>query len=101
VEHQVGVVDLVVAPDEAAALEVVRCPRAAPEELPLRADERPAPFLGRGRLHRDRLGGRVLDVDLEVVLEVGPDAGQVGGDVDAQLAQMVGGANATEHQQLG
>ena len=62
-------------------------PGPAAQEQPLRPDERPAPQLRRGRLHRDRLERLVLDVDLEVVLEVGADAGQVGHDRDAERAR--------------
>ena len=38
--------------------------------------------------------------DVEVVLQVGADAGQVGDDVDAEPAQLVAAADAGEHQQL-
>jgi hypothetical protein len=41
------------------------------------------------RLHRDGLAAAVLDVDLEVVLEVPPDAGQVLDEVDPEAAQVV------------
>src|ERR1019366_10469333 len=81
VEYQVGVPDLLVAAHEAAALEVVRRPRTAPEEQPVEADPRPAPLLG-DRLHREGLEALVLEVDLEVVLEVPPDRRQVVHDVD-------------------
>ena len=44
-EHQVRVGDVLVAPGEPAALEVVRGARTAAQEQPLRPDERPAPQL--------------------------------------------------------
>jgi hypothetical protein len=50
---------------------------------------------------RDRLRARVLDVDLEVVLQVLADAGQVVHDVDAERAQLVGVAHAGELQRCG
>ena len=49
---------------------------------------------------RDRLLGGVLDVDLEVVLEVLADAGQVVDDVDAELAEQRLVADAGELEQL-
>ena len=82
-----GIGDVVVAPDEAAALEVVRRARAASEEQPLEPDPRLAP-VGERRLHRDWLRALVLDVDLEVVLEVLADAGQVVDDVDPEGSQL-------------
>ena len=60
---------------------------------PLRRNSHCAPMngrrqsCGRRRLHRDRLQRLVLDVDLEVVLEVGADTGQVGHDRDAERAR--------------
>jgi len=42
-EHQVWIQDVIVAPDETAALEMVRGTRPAPQEEPFRADERPSP----------------------------------------------------------
>ena len=99
-EHQVGVGDVVVAAREPAGLEVVRRARARAEEQPLGADQRPAPHLHvRGDRHRLRAG--VLDVDLEVVLEVLADAGQVGDHVDAEgLEMLVGVADARELEEL-
>ncbi len=73
-EHQVRVVDLVVGPDEAAALEMIGGCRPLPGQDPLQTDERLSPFLEIG-LHRDRFGAGVLDVDLEVVLQIGAHPG--------------------------
>ncbi len=100
VEHEVRIGDLVVAPDEAAALEVVRRAGAAAEEQPLESDPRLAP-IGERRLHRDRLRALVLDVDLEMVLEVLADAGQVVDDRDPDGLQLRGIADAGELEQLG
>ena len=99
VEHQVRVGDLVIAADETARLEVVGRARAAAAQQPLEPDQRAVAPLHRRR-HRDRLLGRVLDVDLEVVLEVRADTGQVGDDVDPELPQILGVADAGELQQL-
>src|SRR5207342_3913675 len=99
-EHQVRVGDLVVAPGEAAALEVVRRTRAAAEEQPLEPDPRPTPLVDRRRLHRHRLGGGVLDVDLEVVLEMVTDAGQVLDDVDPEGGQLGRVADARQLEPL-
>ncbi len=76
VEHQVRVGDVVVAAGESAALEVVGRARAAAQEQPAGADQRPVAPLERGR-DRDRLLAAVLDVDLEVILQVLADAGQL------------------------
>ena len=100
VEHQVRVVDVVVAPHEAAALEVVGGPETAAVEQPLVADLRSGAEL-EARRDRDRLLRRVLDVDLEVVLEVLPHARHVGDDADAEGAQVVGVADSGELQELG
>ena len=100
VEHQVGIGDVVVAPYESSRLEVIR--RAPPhaEEQPLGANERPPPRLER-RSHRDRLPAGVLDVDLQVVLQVLPDSGEVVHDVDAQSLQLVGVADARDLEEPG
>ena len=100
VEHEVRVGDLVVGPGEPAALEVVGRARPAPQEEPLRPDERPPPQLRRRRLHRHRLERLVLDVDLEVVLQVRPDPGQVGDDRDAEGAEIVGPPHPGQLEEL-
>ncbi len=100
VEHQVRIGDVLVAADEPAALEVVGRPGPAAQEQPLRADERPAPQLRRRRLHRDRLERAVLDVDLEVILEVGADARHVGDDRDAERLEVRRPPDARQLQQL-
>src|SRR4029453_7716068 len=89
-----------VATDEAAGLEVVRRTRAAAEEQPLRADERPAPQLRRLRLHGHRFTAAVLDVHLEVVLEVLADAGQVLDRVDSESPKELAVADARQLEEL-
>ena len=83
VVHQVRVGDLVVGAHEAARLEVVRRARPALAQQPLEPDLR-ARLHREVRRHRHRLRGGVLDVDLEMVLQVLPHAGQVGHDADAE-----------------
>ncbi|MDH6501180.1 hypothetical protein M2156_007399 [Streptomyces sp. SAI-149] len=98
VEHQVGVVDVIVAAREAARLEVIGR-RGALAEEPLQPDEGGAPFR-EIRLHGDGLLAGVLDVHLQVVLQVLADARQVVDDVDAERAQLLGVADAGELEQL-
>ena len=76
VEHQVRIAHVLVAPDESARLEVVRRPWAVTQEQPPGADARAVAPLERGG-DRHRELGRELDIDLEVILEVRADAGQV------------------------
>ena len=78
---------------------MVRRARPAAEEEPLRADERALPFL-QGRLHRHRLRARVLDVDLEVVLQVLADALEVVDDIDSERTQIPGVSDARELEEL-
>ena len=89
VEHEVRVRDVLVRADEAPGLEVIRRARPAAEEQPARADLRASPLLQRG-LHRDRLRGGVLDVDLEMVLQVLANRRQVLHDLDPELRQVCG-----------
>ena len=99
VEHQVGVVDVVVAAGEATALEVVGGAEPAAVEEPLVADAGTL-VPPQARRDGDRLLGGVLDVDLEVVLEVLTDAGQVVDQVDAEAGKVVLVADAGELEQL-
>src|SRR5438094_400393 len=86
--EQVRVRDVVVAPGEPASLEVVRRPRTPLEQEPLQTDPRPVPP-AEVRRDRDGLGARVLDVDLQVILEVLADARHVLHDVDPERLQVV------------
>ncbi len=99
VEHQVRVGDVVVAPDEATGLEMIRRSGPAPEEQPLEADPRLAP-VGERRLHRDRQLAPVLDVDLEMVLEVLADARQVVDDRHAERLEQRSRADTAQLEDL-
>ena len=99
VEHQVRVQDVVVGAGEAAALEVVRRARAAAQHEPLQEDAG-AVAIEQRRRDRDGLRGGVLDVDLEVVLQVLADAGQVVDDVDPETAERPRVADAGELEHL-
>src|SRR5208283_415274 len=98
-EHQIRVRDALVATRESSDLEVVRRARAAPEEEPLGADPGPIPPFQRRR-DRHRLRARVLDVDLEMVLQVLTDAGKLLHHVGIEGPQFVGIANARQLQQV-
>ena len=100
VEHQVRVVDVVVAADEATGLEVVGRAGAAARKSHCAPIPGAAPF-GQVRLHRHRLRARVLDVDLQVILEVLADA-RAGRATTAMpsAAQFAGVAHARQLQQL-
>ena len=43
------------------------------------------------------LGTSVLDIDVDVILQISSDAGQVLDQVNAVLAQMFGGTNPRQH----
>ena len=99
VVHQVRVCNLIVAADEASRLEVVRRTRAGAEEEPLEAHPGAvAPF--HRRCHRDGLLRRVLDVDLEVILEVLADTRKVVHDVDVECIELATVADPRELQEL-
>ena len=51
-------------------------------------------------IERDRLPALHLEIDFQMVLQVGADARPVGHDLDALLPQMLGRADAGEHEQL-
>ena len=85
--------------DEAAGFEVVGGAEAIPEQEPARADQ----ALGDKvpvAVERDRLAALHLQVDLQMVLQVGADAGPVGDHIDAVLLQVLAGADAGEHENL-
>ena len=88
------------APDEAARLELVRGAGAAPEEVPRQARLQHPERLERA-VQGDRPGAGVLHVDLEVILEVLADPGEVGGHVDPEPAQLVGRTHSRQQQELG
>src|SRR5258708_11364751 len=99
VEHQVRVVDALVAPREAASLEVVGRSRAAAEEEPIGPDPRAVLPFQRG-LHRDRELAPVLDVHLEVILQVLADARKIRRDADTEAVWLVGVADPGALEQL-
>ncbi|MNV82020.1 hypothetical protein D3C71_1757310 [compost metagenome] len=72
--------------DEAAGLELVAGAGALAEQQPLGADRRLVPPLQR-RIERHRLLAGVLQVQLQVVLEVLADPGQVVHQRDVEVAQ--------------
>src|SRR5690606_21988710 len=53
-----------------------------------------------GAVVGDPLGGAVQGADVEVVLQVGADPGGVVQHLDPVMSQVVGRADAREHQQL-
>src|SRR5262249_41978937 len=81
------------------ALEVVGGPWARSTEQPFRADHRPVVHL-QGRCDADRLLARVLDVDLEMVLQVLADSWQIGNDVNPVRSEETGRPDAGELKQL-
>ena len=95
VELDVGRVDAVVRAPEAAGLGDVGGQRAAA----LRLQQRDV-LLRLGRLERRRVVGEQDDPGVQVILEVAADRGLVEPHVDAERGQLVGGADAGEHQQL-
>ncbi|KAG1179661.1 hypothetical protein G6F35_016215 [Rhizopus arrhizus] len=96
---QVRPVELGVAADEAAGLELVAGADAGAQEQPLGADRRLVVQL-QCRRQRHRLLALVLQVHLKVVLQVGADARQVVHQVDVEAAQQVGRADARTLQDL-
>ena len=100
VEHQVRVFLVLVGTNESAALEVGGRNRALLGENPLQAHEWPAPLVQVRLGGIGGLGGLILDVDLEVILQVLADAWQVLDDVDSVLAQQLLVTDTRDLQQL-
>ena len=100
VEHEVRVVLILIGAHEAAALEVGGSNRALVGQQPLQAHERPAPLIQVRLGGRGGLGGLILDVDLEVVLQVLAHTWQVLDDVNSVLLQNLTVTNAGDFQQL-
>src|SRR5690606_6104395 len=99
VEHQVRVVDHVVTAHEPTGLEVVGRRGAGAGQQPLQTDLRTVAQHERG-VEGHRLLAGVLHVDLEVVLEVLTDTGQILHDRDAERLQVTRVAHAVELEQL-
>ncbi len=85
--------------DEAASLELVAGAEALAEEQPLGTDGRLVPPFGR-RVDRHRLLAGVLQVEFQMILQVGADARQVMHHRDVQVAQQGRRADAGALQQL-
>jgi hypothetical protein len=96
---QIRVLDTSARADERTSLEMAGRAEPSLHEEPLQADARLGPGPLR-RVQRDRLGARVLDVDLEVVLEIAADARQVRHRRNLEAFKLVGVADAGQHQQL-
>ena len=80
-------------------LEMIGGAEAVPEQEPAQADQR----LGEEvpvAIERDRLAALQLEVDFEMVLQVGAHAGPVGDDLDIVLSQVLPRADAGEHEEL-
>ena len=86
--------------DEAAGLEMRARRRAIVEQEPAQAD-RDHVVRAHGVEERDGLRALDLKIELERVLELAADAGQVVGDRHADPPQLVRRANAREQQELG
>jgi hypothetical protein len=99
VELQVRMLDAGLGADEAAGLQVRGGADALAGQEPLHAAHRHAVRLGIS-VERDRLGAVLLDIHLQVLLEILPDAGQVVLHRDAGLLQMVRRADTRQHEQL-
>ena len=100
VEHEVRVILVLIGAHEAAALEVGGSNRALVGQQPLQTHERPAPLIQVRLGGGGGLGGLILDVDLEVVLQVLAHTRQVLDDVNSVLLQNLTVTNAGDFQQL-
>ena len=96
---EIGVGDLLVGANEASRFEVVGGRCSATKEQPLKAQPRLPPPL-QLRLHGDWKTAGMLDVDLQVVLEVAADAGEVVHDVDVEPGEVVRVTPTGELQEL-
>ena len=96
VEHQVRVGLILVGAHETAALKVRGSHWALLRQQPLQAHKRPTPLIQVRLGGSGGLGGLVLDVDLEVVLQVLTHAWQVLDHIDAVLFQDLAVAHARD-----
>src|SRR5690606_24416189 len=95
----VGIVDTRRGTQESCRLEMVGGAKAALEQKPLRPDQ----SLGErveNTVQRDGLGGFLLDVKLQMVLQVLPDAGTIRHDRDALAAKLLSRADTGQHEEL-
>lgn len=95
----VGPVEFLARADEAAGFELIAGTGAGAGEQPFCADGRLVPPL-QCRRQRHRFGARVLEVDLQMILQVLADAGQVMHQLHIECAQRIGRAHAGALQQL-
>ena len=100
VEHEVRVILILIGAHEAAAFKVGGSNRALVGQQPLQTHERPAPLIQVRLGGSGGLGGLILDVDLEVVLQVLAHTWQVLDDVNSVLLQNLTVTNAGDFQQL-
>ena len=66
----------------------------------MRSSQRAAPHIDRG-IQRDGFLARHLEIELQVILEIFPDTGQIVHHIDTVRAQFRGGSHPGELQQLG
>src|SRR5215467_5221319 len=95
----VGVGDVPSTADEAARLEVIGCPQAALEHQPCEADAGFGPH-PHDAVECDRLPACHLDIDFEMILQVGADPCKGMPDFDAERPELVRRADAGELKQL-
>src|SRR6185437_13444687 len=95
----VGMANTGATADEAAALEMIGGAEAIMAEQPARADrelrERP-----RGRIERHLLRAGELEVEFQMILQIGADTRQIVHDRNGVLHEFRGGTDSGELQQL-
>ena len=99
-ELKIGMLDTGAAADEGAGLEMIARSMAVMGQEPLQADQ---PFSRRlaGGVEADRLQAAMLDDDVGMIVQVRSHARQIVAHRNADFAQMVGGPDAGELQELG
>ena len=95
----VGLLDAGRRAKEGAGLELVGGTEPGLEQHPLRA-RHPLPEPRKPGIEGDRLQADLLEIELHVILKVGADARAVGLDLDAHVLQVLGRADARQHQEL-
>src|ERR1700733_13666456 len=98
-ELNVGIANAGARADETPGLEMIGGAEAAPTRKPFCADEGASEEAGMGK-ERDRLLGGDLKSEFEMVLQVFPNAGPFGNDVDPKRAQSRRRPHARQLQQL-
>ena len=82
-KHQVGVSHLIIASRKPSCFKMIGGCRALSKEKPLKTDPRFIPPT-QSRLHRNRLGARVLHIHLQMVLQVFSHSREFLNDFDTQ-----------------